>query len=534
MKFNPTIYPYSSRRNVQYAKNGVVATGSPLAAAAGLDIMKQGGNAIDAAIATAAALTVVEPSGCGIGGDAFAIISINDEIYGLNSSGTSPASISATELLNKGFKEMPKFGLTPVNVPGIPKAWAELSKRFGRLPLEKVLQPAIDLAENGYSLPVNVGKLWKRAYNLYKQEKGEEFKHWFETFTPNDKIPEIGDIIYLKDHAKTLKKLGETNCEDFYKGEIAEKIDAFSKKYGGYIRKEDLVGYEAEWVKPISVNYKGYDVYEIPPNGHGISALMALNILNNFQLKERENSDSYHKLIESMKLAFVDTQKYVADPKHMKVTIEELLSKDYAKKRANLIGEMAIMPEVGDPKSGGTVYLAAADTEGNMISYIQSNYMGFGSGMVVPGTGISLQNRGNNFNLDLESPNCLGPNKRPYHTIIPGFLAKDGKSVGPFGVMGGFMQPQGHIQMVTNTIDFMLNPQAALDAPRWQWIGGKTIELEAAVQNHIALELSAKGHDIKVVHDSLMFGRGQIIWLMENGVLCAGTEPRTDGTIALW
>lgn len=192
------------------------------------------------------------------------------------------------------------------------------------------------------------------------------------------------------------------------------------------------------------------------------------------------------------------------------------------------------MPEVGDPKSGGTVYLAAADTEGNMISYIQSNYMGFGSGIVIPGTGISLQNRGNNFNLDLESPNCLGPNKRPYHTIIPGFLAKDGKSVGPFGVMGGFMQPQGHIQMVTNTIDFMLNPQAALDAPRWQWVGGKTIELEAAVPNHIALELSAKGHDIKVVHDSLMFGRGQIIWLLENGALCAGTEPRTDGTIALW
>ncbi|MGL4392171.1 MAG: gamma-glutamyltransferase [Fusobacteriaceae bacterium] len=534
MKFDSTIYPYASRRNVQYAKNGMVATGSPLAAEAGLEILKKGGNAIDAAIATAVALTVVEPTGCGIGGDAFAIISIKDKIFGLNSTGSAPMSLNANELFQKGFKEMPKYGLIPVTVPGIPKAWHELSKKFGKLSLEEVMQPAIKLAEEGYAISVNVGKLWKKGYENFKKEKGEEFKYWFETFAPNDKVPNIGDIVYLKDHAKTLKILAKTNCQDFYSGDLANKIDEFSKKYGGYIRKSDLENFEVEWVNPISVKYRGYDVYEIPPNGHGISALMALNILDQFEFSDRETIETYHKMIEAMKLAFVDTQKYVADPKYMSVSVEELLSKKYATERARLIGDTAIMPEAGNPKSGGTVYLAVADNEGNMISYIQSNYMGFGSGMVVPNTGISLHNRGNNFYLDEKSPNNLEPGKKPYHTIIPGFLAKDGKAIGPFGVMGGFMQPQGHVQVVTNTIDFMLNPQSALDAPRWQWIGGKIIELEASVPNHIAYGLSSRGHDIKVIPDSLMFGRGQIIWRLDNGVLCGGTEPRTDGAIALW
>ena len=261
---------------------------------------------------------------------------------------------------------------------------------------------------------------------------------------------------------------------------------------------------------------------------------MALNILDRFQFEARETVRSYHTMIEAMKLAFVDVQKYVADPRFMKVTVEQLLSKAYAEDRAKLIGNTAIMPEAGDPFCGGTVYLAAADNEGNMISYIQSNYMGFGSGMVVPGTGIALHNRGNNFNLDLESANCVGPAKKPYHTIIPGFLGKDGKAIGPFGVMGGFMQPQGHVQVVTNTVDFLMNPQAALDAPRWQWVGKKNIELEYGVPEHIAYELAAMGHDVKVLYDPLMMGRGEIIWRMENGVLIGGTEPRTDGHIALY
>lgn len=534
LKFDSTIYPYPSRRNVMYAKNGMVATGSPLAAQAGLEILKKGGNAIDAAVATAAALTVVEPTGNGIGGDAFAIMSIKDKIYGLNSSGPSPKLIEAQELLNKGLKEIPKFGLIPVNVPGIPKAWAELNKRFGKLSLGEVLAPAVKLAREGYAVPVNVGKLWKRAAENYKKEEGEEFKYWFETFTEEGKVPQIGDVVRLPDHGNTLEEIGKTNSESFYKGNLADKIDAFSRKYNGYIRKEDLENYEAEWVNPISVKYHGYDVYELPPNCHGISVLMALNILDKFQFETRESVRTYHTMIEAMKLAFVDAQKYVADPKHMKVTIDQLLSKAYAEERAKLIGNKAIMPEPGSPFAGGTVYLAAADNEGNMISYIQSNYMGFGSGMVVPNTGISLHNRGNNFNLDLKSPNCIGPSKKPYHTIIPGFLGKDGRAIGPFGVMGGFMQPQGHVQVVTNTIDFMMNPQTALDAPRWQWVGKNNIEVEHTIQEHLAYQLASMGHEIKVLHDPLMMGRGEIIWKMENGVLVGGTEPRTDGHIALY
>ncbi|WP_210388539.1 gamma-glutamyltransferase, partial [Fusobacterium sp. HMSC073F01] len=276
---------YPSRRNVMYAKNGMVATGSPLAAQAGLEILKKGGNAIDAAIATAAALTVVEPTGNGIGGDGFAILSVNNKMYGLNASGPSPKLLEAQDLLNKGLKEMPKYGFTPVNVPGIPKAWAELSKKFGKLPLSEVVAPAVKLAREGYAVPVNVAKLWKKAAVNFGKESGEEFKYWFETFTKDGKCPEIGDVVRLPDHADTLEMIGDTYADAFYKGELADKIDAFSKKYNGYIRKDDLEEFEAEWVEPISVKYHGYDVYELPPNGHGISALMALNILDRFQFE---------------------------------------------------------------------------------------------------------------------------------------------------------------------------------------------------------------------------------------------------------
>ncbi len=323
-------------------------------------------------------------------------------------------------------------------------------------------------------------------------------------------------------------------AESFYRGELAEKIDAFSKKYGGYITKEDLAEYYPEWVEPISTDYKGYEVYEIPPNGHGITVLMALNILKEMELGSRDSFSSTHLQIEALKLAFVDAQKYVADPKVMKVKTEELLSQDYARERRKLVSDKAIMPEAGQPSRGGTVYLCTADEEGNMVSYIQSNYMGFGSGLVVPNTGISLHNRGANFNLDEDSDNCIAGGKRPYHTIIPGFLTKDGKPVGPFGIMGGFMQPQAHLQVMINTIDYNMNPQEALDRPRWQWVGGKTIELEQSFDNRLALELARAGHDIVVKANSVGFGRGQIIWRNDDGVLCGATEPRTDGHVAVW
>ncbi len=536
MNFNSTVYDYPSRRNVMYAKKGMVATSTPYAAQAGLEIMKKGGNAIDAAIATAACLTVVEPSGNGIGGDAFALVWIKDKLYGLNASGPSPININAEMLKSKGFKEIPKYGWEAVTVPGIPSAWYELSKRFGKLPFKELLLPAIKYAEEGYVVSVNVGKLWKAAFkNFTNVLKEDHFKHWFDHFTPSGTYPQIGEVWNSKDMAKTLMSIAETNSESFYRGEIAEKILDFSNKTGGYFAKEDLENFKAEWVDPISVNYRGYDVHEIPPNGHGITALMALNIISGFDFGDcRETCEVYHKQIEAIKLAFSDTQKYITDPRYMKVKVSELLSSAYADERRKLIGKTALTPMPGEPSKGGTVYLATADEEGNMVSYIQSNYMGFGSGLVVPSTGIALHNRGNNFTLEEGHDNILEPGKKPYHTIIPGFMSKDKKAIGPFGVMGGFMQPQGHLQVVSNTVDFNMNPQTALDAPRWQWVGGKVVEIEAFAPLHITGQLAEMGHQIKVHYDYGSMGRGQVIWRMENGVMCGGTEPRTDGTIATW
>ncbi|NPV43313.1 MAG: gamma-glutamyltransferase [Firmicutes bacterium] len=535
MEFDALQYNYPSRRNVVFAKRGMVATSQTLAAQAGLEILQKGGNAIDAAIATAACLTVVEPTSNGIGGDAFALVWVKNKLFGLNASGPAPMEISAEELRKKGLREMPKYGFIPVTVPGIPAAWAALSKRFGRLPFKQVLEPAIRYAREGYPVSVNVAKLWKRAYETYKKLDGEEFKHWFETFCPNGRPVRAGEIWKSEAHAETLTSIAETNAESFYRGELAEKIDAFSRKYGGYIKgKEDLASFEPEWVEPISINYRGYDIWEIPPNGQGITALIALNILNRMEFDAKETVDTYHKQIEAIKLAFADAQKYIADPRYMKVSVEELLSPKYAEKRRKLIGEEALIPVAGEPTKSGTVYLAAADSEGNMISYIQSNYMGFGSGLVVPGTGIALHNRGNNFSLEEGHVNCIAPGKKPYHTIIPGFLTKGGKAIGPFGVMGGFMQPQGHVQVIVNTINFHLNPQDALDAPRWQWIKGKTVHVEPGFPNNIAQALARKGHDIVYETESINFGRGQIIWRTEDDVLVGGTEPRTDGQIAAW
>nr|PZN03427.1 MAG: gamma-glutamyltransferase [Bacillota bacterium] len=534
MLFDLYQYNYPSRRNVVLAKKGMVATSQPLAAQAGLEILRKGGNAVDAAIATAACLTVVEPTGNGIGGDAFAIVWFEGKLYGLNASGPAPKSISAKKLREMGLTKIPKYGFIPVTVPGLPAAWAALSKRFGRLPFKEVLEPAIAYAEEGYPVSVNVAKLWKKAYDTFARCRSEEFQYWFQTFCPDGRPPEAGEVWKSKDHARTLISIAESNAESFYRGELADRIDDFSKKYGGFIRKEDLASYEPEWVEPISVNYRGYDVWEIPPNGQGIAVLMALNILSEMEFDAKEAVDTYHKQIEAMKLAFADARKYVADPRFMKVSVKDLLSRDYAKERRKLITEKALTPEAGEVREGGTVYLAAADGEGNMVSYIQSNYLGFGSGLVVPGTGIALNNRGNNFTLEEGHPNMLGPGKKPYHTIIPGFLTKEGKAVGPFGVMGGFMQPQGHLQILTGMLDFHLNPQDALDAPRWQWMKGKTVHVEPGFPVNIAQALLRRGHDVVYETESTSFGRGQIIWRKDDGVLIGATEPRADGQVAAW
>ncbi len=535
MEFDAGTYQYASRRNVVYARRGMVATGQPLAAQAGLEILRLGGNAVDAAIATAAALTVVEPVSNGIGGDNFALVWMKDKLYGLNSSGPAPKSISIDSLAERGVTEIPAHGLIPVTVPGAPAGWAALSERFGQLPLEVVLAPAIRYAQEGYPVSPNAARQWENAYRSYQKKlTSDEFKSWFVTFAPKGRAPKAGEIWRSPEHAKTLEAIARTHAEAFYRGELAEKIDEFSRNFNGYLRAEDLAEFKPEWVEPISVNYRGYDVWEIPPNGHGIVALMALNILKGFDFTQRESIDTYHRQIEALKLAYADGMEFIADPRHMRVTPAELLSDAFAMERRSHITEEALMPFPGQPKGSGTVYLAAADGSGNMVSMIQSNYMGFGSGIVIPGTGIALHNRGHNFTLDKNHANALAGGKKPYHTIIPGFVTKNGKAIGPFGVMGGFMQPQGHLQVLMNSIDFALNPQSALDAPRWQWIGGKTIEIESSFPQEFADELKKRGHEIVLQKDAGSFGRGEIIWRNDEGVLCGGTEPRTDGCIAAY
>ena len=538
--FNPTYQRYTSQRYPIYANNGMVNTSSPQAAAAGLEVLKRGGNAMDAAVATAAALTVVEPTANGIGSDAFALVwsAKEQKLYGLNSSGPAPMAASIDAILgDKKDKEgkMPVYGWTPVTVPGAPKAWAELSKRFGKLSLSEALAPAVDYARNGYPCSPNLALMWKRAHNKFQQTcTTPEFDEWYKTFTTDGKAYEAGDIIKLPNHANTLEAIGATNADAFYKGEIARKIDADSREFGGYIRYEDLAAYEAKWVEPIRVNYRGYEVCEIPPNGQGIVALMALNILKEFEFKEKDCVDTYHKQLEAIKMAFADAFHYVTDPDHMEMDYQRLLDPAYGAQRAKEMGETAQVYSNAVPPKSGTVYLCCADGEGNMVSFIQSNYMGFGSGIVVRDTGVSLQNRGSDFSLDPTATNSLKPGKRSYHTIIPGFLMKDGKAVGPFGVMGGYMQPQGHLQVVMNYVDFHLDPQQALDAPRWQWMRDNSITVETRFDMEIARLLQQKGHEIRAELSTPSFGRGQMIVRLDNGVLVGGTESRTDSNIACY
>lgn len=533
MHFNYEFQKYRADRNLVYGR-GMVATSQPLAAQAGRDMLRMGGNAIDAAIAAAAMLTVTEPTSNGFGSDAFALVWAKGKLHGLNASGPAPAGISAEALRAQGHSAMPVHGLTPVTVPGAPAAWAALWRRFGRLPFAQLLRPAAEAIRGGFPVQPTTARYWAEALEKYRTELvGEEFAPWFDLFAPGGRTPAAGELHRSAEQADTLELLGRTECEAFYRGELAEKIDAFSRRHGGYLRKEDLAAFQPQWVEPIRVDYKGYEVCEIPPNGHGITALMALNIYRQLPAGPLEDAATWHRMIESMKLAFVDAKTYVAEPSAMEYTPRQLLSEEYAARRAALIGDTALEPTPGTPPKGGTVYLCTADDEGNMVSYIQSNYQGFGSGIVIPGTGISLHNRGVNFNLTAGHPNCLAGGKRPYHTIIPGFLMKDGEPVGPFGVMGAFMQPQGHFQVITSTVDQGLNPQDALDAPRWQWLGGKRITVEPEVPTHIVRELIARGHQVEVCTDHKIFGRGQIIWRTDSGTLVGGTDSRCDSCIAV-
>ncbi|MDR6224725.1 gamma-glutamyltransferase family protein [Desmospora profundinema] len=535
MDWSQTHYPYPSQRRTVYAKNGVVATSQPLAAEAGLEVLRKGGNAVDAAVATAAALTVLEPTSNGIGGDAFALVWTGGNLYGLNASGPAPAALTPDLLKEAGRETMPAYGWLPVTVPGAPAAWAALVERWGKLPLTAVLEPAIRYAEEGYPLSPVLATFWSRAVRTAEQRwEGDWYREWFRVFAPEGRAPRAGEMWRSPGHGRTLRLIAETGAESFYRGELAERIDTYARATGGVLRAEDLADYRPEWVDPIHVSYRGHEVWEIPPNGQGLVTLLALQLLEEKGFAGRERIDTYHRQMEAIKLAFAIGRETITDPRKMEWTVEELLSDAFALKQRDRLGEEAREYRGVKPDVGGTVYLAAADGEGNMVSFIQSNYMGFGSGIVVPGTGIALQNRGHTFSLEPDHVNVLEPGKRTYHTIIPGFLTRGGEAVGPFGVMGGFMQPQGHLQVVSNLVDFHLNPQSALDAPRWCWTEGKTIQVEQGVPGWIVQGLLDRGHDIRVAPDAGLFGRGQMILRNEAGVLAAGTEPRTDGSAAAY
>ncbi|NEG89504.1 gamma-glutamyltransferase family protein [Bifidobacterium aerophilum] len=554
--FDPLAQRYPSQRYPIYANRAMVNCSEPQASAAGLQVILKGGNAFDAAVAAAAALTVVEPTSNGIGSDAFCIAwsAREQRLIGLNSSGPAPQGISIDRVIADGNVtadgHMPRLGWTPVTVPGAPAAWAALNERYGRLTLADDLAPAIDYARNGYAVNPNLAYWWRRGADGYRQHNGDgRFDEWFRTFTYGDDrhTPAAGDIVTLPNHADSLTEIGATNARSFYEGDLARAIDQASHAAGGYLRYDDLAAYAPRWVDPMRLDYRdGWQVCEIPPNGQGIVALMALNILRNFDVAHDDRALTYHRQIEAIKLAFADAFDTVSDPDDTGFDYARYLAPEYGEEKARLIGETAEVRTTRTPSSSGTVYLCCADGEGNMVSYIQSNYMGFGSGIVVPGTGISLQNRGADFSLDPSRANALKPGKRTYHTIIPGFLMRGGRPVGPFGVMGAYMQPQGHVQVAMNAIDFGMDPQQALDAPRWRWDRGNAMRVETRFDASTARELARRGHEVTVGLETADFGRGQMIMRVDGGdcddrgsyvapvSLVGGTESRTDSNIACW
>ena len=517
-------FPYPSQRMPVLARN-VVATSQPLAAQAGLRMLMKGGNAVDAVIATAISLTVLEPTSNGIGSDAFCILWDGKQIHGLNASGRSPAAWTLDRF--KGKSEMPRRGWDSVTVPGAISAWVDLSQKFGKLPFADLFEPAIRYAADGYMVSPTISRLWANQVSELKDQPG-----YAEAFMPRGRAPEAGEKFSFPDQAKTLARIAETRGEAFYKGDLAEKIAAWARQHGGAMTVADLAAHRNDWVEPIGMDYRGYRVLEIPPNGQGISALMALGMLENLDMAKLsvDTADSLHAQIEAMKLAFADANEYVSDPATMRVQPSAMLDKGYLKERAKLIDmKKAADPGFGRPAGSGTVYLTAADESGMMVSYIQSNYAGFGSGVVVPGTGISLQNRGYGFVLKPGHANVVAPKKRPFQTIIPGFVTKDGQPLMSFGLMGGSMQSQGHMQVILRMVDHQQNPQAAADAPRWRIDQGLDVNIEQGVPPAVLDNLKRRGHRMTQADRwSTDFGRAQLIFKMEDGYFAA-SERRTDG-----
>ena len=535
--------PYPTPRLPVFARN-IVSTSHPLAAQAGLRMLWKGGNAIDAAIAAAAAITVVEPVSNGLGSDCFALVWDGAKLHGLNASGPAPVAWSVDYFRRKygeenGLAQQPKRGWDTVTVPGVIAGWEALHAKFGSLSFADLMEPAIEIAERGHAVASIVTRKWQAAIPELHNQPG-----FAETFMPRGRAPEVSERVCLPGHAATLRRLAERGPRDYYEGELAERIAAFAREGGAALTLDDLRNYRPEWVEPIGKDYRGYTVHEIPPNGQGIAALIALGILEQFDIGSLalDSVESQHLQIEAMKLAFADVYRYVADPRSMEVTPEQMLDDAYLKERAKLIDpKRATHFDFGMPRSGGTIYLSAVDERGMMVSFIQSNYMGFGSGVVVPGTGIALQNRGCGFSMDPASPNVVEGGKRPFHTIIPAFLTQqvDGRqeAVMSFGVMGGDMQPQGHLQSVVRMLDYGQQPQAACDAPRWKVNRDFTLDIESTFDAQTARALEGLGHEIKGIDDPYMdFGSGQFIWKLdrndpERGYVAA-SDTRRDGLAA--
>ena len=521
-------FPYPSQRMPVLAKN-VVATSQPLAAQAGLQMLAKGGSAIDAALAAAITLTVVEPTGNGIGSDVFAIIWDGKSLVGLNASGRSPAGWTPERY--RGQSAMPVLGWDAVTVPGCVSAWVALSERYGKLPFEDLFEAAIRYAREGFMVSPITSASWARQAPNFKG-----FSEFSWTFLPKDRAPFPGERFYCPQQAETLEEIAATRGESFYRGELAERIALASQADDGAMTAQDLAQHQCDWVDPISIDYRGFRVHEMPPNGQGIAALMALGILRNFDLASHrvDSADSLHLQIEAMKLAFADTWAYVSDPATMRLTPAAMLDDAYLAKRAKTIDLKRAQPFApGEPREGGTVYLTTADESGMMVSFIQSNYMGFGSGVVVPGTGISMQNRGAGFSLKPGHPNLVAPSKRPFQTIIPGFLTQDGKPLMSFGVMGGNMQPQGHLQTLVRMLHHGQQPQAACDAPRWKVATGRAIDFEHTMAPALVDGLRALGHQSEATVDPYMdFGSGQFIWRLSDDAAdgyVAASDSRRDG-----
>jgi len=532
-------------RSESIARDAMAATSHPLATQIALDILRKGGNAVDAAIAANAALGLMEPMSCGLGGDLFAIVWINRDrrLYGLNASGRAPAGLTLQDLRSRGLKSIPERGPLSVSVPGAVDGWFELHSRFGKLPMSEILNPTIRYARDGFPVSPVIAGYWQGGVRL-----GELYPEFAAVFLPGGRPPAAGEIFRNPALALSLESIGREGRDVFYRGELARQMEGYFRKSGTFLRYEDLAKHTSTWVDPVSTNYRGYDVWELPPNGQGIAVLQMLNLLEPLDLRSMgHNSARYlHHLVEAKKIAFEDRAKFYADPEFNRIPVEYLISKEYAEERGKQLDPRRAARKIsaGDPiaRHGDTIYLTVADSDRNMVSLIQSNFMGFGSGLVLEELGFCLQNRGSLFTLEEGQFNTYSPGKRPFHTIIPAFITKDGKPYLSFGVMGGDMQPQGHVQIICNLIDFGMSLQAAGDAPRFQHLGsstptgegmveGGTLTLESGVLEEVRRELRGMGHQI--VYEPGGYGGYQaILYDAVNDVYWGATESRKDGIAA--